>query len=195
MMREILFRAKRKDGKGWVEGFLINKNLIRKYYKNSGHLDFEIYPETIGQFTGLFDKNGDKIFEGDKIKIWSFYHKSGNTADWFGAEPQNSQPCYEEFLETMYATVEFKNGNFIAKNINHEIPLFEVLKGLGSEVSDFYMCGYGGDEKSFIECLNDESYGEDYYNELTMLEGEQFYNRLEEIVNEITKEIEIVNAI
>ena len=72
-MREILFKAKRKDGGKWIEGY------YQKGYDllgNEEHLIFhadsykvweyaEIVPETICQFTGLCDKNGKKIWEND----------------------------------------------------------------------------------------------------------------------------------
>ena len=69
MKREILFRGKRvKDGK-WVEGLLTKdiKGHIRIQY-NPIHFSVVINPETVGQFTGMTDKTGKKIFEGDIIK-------------------------------------------------------------------------------------------------------------------------------
>ena len=93
-MREILFRGKDKDG-NWIEGDLIHGVGYKKgnmyilpivenlaYIPNCHPIDgVKVVSETVGQFTGLTDKNGVKIFEGDiykdswgKLSIVEFFY-------------------------------------------------------------------------------------------------------------------------
>lgn len=75
-MREILFRGKRKDNGEWVYGnsVLFFKETTKIYGELVQWREVEVIPETVGQFTGLTDKDGNKIFEGDIVRYETIAH-------------------------------------------------------------------------------------------------------------------------
>lgn len=126
-MREILFRGKRLSDGVIVEGFYLIKTdpllLTKRHFilvqlnnangiLNSTCAWFEVDPATVGQYTGLQDKNGERIFEGDICRIdddelWVF--SFGNCG---GVENVGHEVGYMGFHLSPLSPVAIKNRGF-----------------------------------------------------------------------------------
>lgn len=133
-MREILFRGKKDNGE-WVQGYYSPVNMpivgcMGHFINEGGYNAVEIIPETVGQYTGLTDKNGKKIFEGDIVKFCDIkgvinfgmgcYCVKTNKPDW----KSRNNPAIDIVLN------EYENELEVIGNI-HDNP--ELLGGANNE--------------------------------------------------------------
>lgn len=148
-MKEILFRGKRIDNGEWVEGsyayggeshYIIVRNGLSNQY-------IAVAPETVGQYTGLTDKNGKKIFEGDILSITTTVK-----GDWI----QDDNGNYKEPKRIDHAVVkEDKNTGGYKLKVYHNGKYKRISRFTSTHIYCYYRAEVIGNIHDNSELLED----------------------------------------
>lgn len=111
-IREIKFRGQKEHGREWVYGNLIQFEWAVFIVKNGSFEErWRVIPGTVGQYTGLKDKNGNEIFEGDIVVF-----------------PNNSK----------YHIVDFHQSGFVLKSVDDKIVVYNIKSQSIEVVGNIY---------------------------------------------------------
>lgn len=134
-MREILFRGRRLDNGEWVEGYYMRYGWTGDIKDRimmdgaSALYAHEVDPATVGQFTGLVDKHGMKIFEGDVVRytnhVEDIYHEEIGVCVF---EQLESNFCLQRTVQNPanYPVPKTTHTVYLISNVEYE-AVYEVI--------------------------------------------------------------------
>jgi uncharacterized phage protein (TIGR01671 family) len=128
-MREILFRGKTASGE-WVEGFFMTNSGGETFIQpKDAYMPKDVDRETVGQFTGLLDKNGKKIFEGDVINT-----ETGFVGNIFEVVFDEVQASFKTKLLEDAQSADYRKlkGELRVFNYFHRIERLDVIEVIGN---------------------------------------------------------------
>ena len=109
-------------------------------------------------YSNVFDINGKNIKVGDTVKFWKFIAIHSNSVDYFGTEPENSFPVYEEYMDFVKGEVIYDSGAFCIKYKDEVITLWDIIKKTAIDFEMYYIAEYGGE----INFENEDFWGEEF---------------------------------
>ena len=109
------YRAKTKDGK-WIYGSLVFDGVFYSIYRNI-HTIYDVISSTVGQWTGCYDKNGTKVYEGDIIR-------DGNRL--FVVVFEAPQFCAKEIDKNIFYLLSLKEDMEVVGNIYDDVWMMDL---------------------------------------------------------------------